>query len=699
MSKRIVILAILTLPLRLSGAEPRTVYIIHYLPSDRTYRPEVTAVAQEKVKRAQAFFAEQMMRHGHGELTFRLAPGVHRFISSNRADYYIDARTGRVKGNYLGTLEEHFDLNENIYVIYRDISDRDSGGFGSRRKKTGGTVSLTASTVSRPGDWKYAAHELGHAFGLPHDFRDNDFIMSYGEVASKRNSISKCAADFLAGNPYFNSAVSTREGTLPTIEFTNALEYDPGLETIPVQLELTAGEGLYQVILIAAAGLQNYGIRACFAFSGEQGKTLTWDYDGKGVAANPVDIETDLANAEHTIAAIVVDRDGNINADEITIKPLGGIAAREFKLTLGSVPHHLWSLEAYTGSVFATRFSPDGTEIVTSGRDIVERGSIRFWTAAGELIRTIRSGSFADLPGDGVIAFSPDGQLLASGVRSGAGGGSIRIWNMRTYELEYTLTGHVLGITSLNFAPPLLFSTADEDSSIWVWDLDTRERISTLKGHTGAVATVDIAPDRDLIASGARGDNEIRMWNLETRRYDFSLTGHTEDIRSLLFANDYLVSGSADRTVKIWELTSRNAARTLRGHTRPVYRLAFTARGNVLASAGDTEIRLWDLDSGRNLAEINEHTGWITSVDFSPDGQTLITGQNDGSVWLWDVAALLESGIIEGDFDKDGTVGFSDFVLFARAFGGEYETLFDLDKNGVIDFSDFLRFVKAFDSK
>ena len=46
------------------------------------------------------------------------------------------------------------------------------------------------------------AHELGHAFGLEHDFRDDAYIMSYGESP---NRLSKCAAGWLAANRFFNT--------------------------------------------------------------------------------------------------------------------------------------------------------------------------------------------------------------------------------------------------------------------------------------------------------------------------------------------------------------------------------------------------------------------------------------------------------------------------------------------------------------
>ena len=47
------------------------------------------------------------------------------------------------------------------------------------------------------------------------------------------------------------------------------------------------------------------------------------------------------------------------------------------------------------------------------------------------------------------------------------------------------------------------------------------------------------------------------------------------------------------------------------------------------------------------------------------------------------------------DFDGDGTVGVTDFLAFAEAFGST-QTTYDLDGSGSVDFGDFLVFVEAF---
>ena len=53
------------------------------------------------------------------------------------------------------------------------------------------------------------------------------------------------------------------------------------------------------------------------------------------------------------------------------------------------------------------------------------------------------------------------------------------------------------------------------------------------------------------------------------------------------------------------------------------------------------------------------------------------------------------------DFDGDGAIGFTDFLLFTGKFGlsegdAGFEAKYDLDGNGMVGFSDFLIFAQGF---
>ena len=54
--------------------------------------------------------------------------------------------------------------------------------------------------------------------------------------------------------------------------------------------------------------------------------------------------------------------------------------------------------------------------------------------------------------------------------------------------------------------------------------------------------------------------------------------------------------------------------------------------------APEQTITLWEVVSGRKARTLTGHTGWVTSIAFTPDGKTLVSGSQDGTAVLWNVA-------------------------------------------------------------
>ena len=196
----------------LNAGEPRTVRMIYFLPNDRPYRQEVVDSMKVVIRRVQNFYAEQMDAHGYGIRTFhfetdpRGEPLVHRVDGQQPTSHYDNTYAAAT----LDEIMQAFDVDENIYLIVIDngkYSVGDAAGRAARRDKNGGYAWVAGNF-----GWNLVAHELGHAFGLQHDFRDGAYIMSYGPGWA---GLSACAAEFLAVHPYFNPDSPIRRGSRP----------------------------------------------------------------------------------------------------------------------------------------------------------------------------------------------------------------------------------------------------------------------------------------------------------------------------------------------------------------------------------------------------------------------------------------------------------------------------------------------------
>ena len=79
--------------------------------------------------------------------------------------------------------------------------------------------------------------------------------------------------------------------------------------------------------------------------------------------------------------------------------------------------------------------------------------------------------------------------------------------------------------------------------------------------------------------------------------------------------------------MRLWDVQTGEQLATLKGHTDGVYSVAFSPDGSTLASgSADNTVRLWDVQTGEQLRTLEGHTDGVTSVAFSPDGSTLASG-------------------------------------------------------------------------
>jgi WD40 repeat protein len=309
-------------------------------------------------------------------------------------------------------------------------------------------------------------------------------------------------------------------------------------------------------------------------------------------------------------------------------------------------------LRGHGSWVWSLAFSPDGHTLATGSND----QHIRFWdtrTGKCEADFHAHAGLVTSL------VFTPDGKSLGSASNDG----KAKLWDAATHKLLVTYAGHTAPVERLAVAPrpsgcPKTLATASMDGNVKLWDLGTGKEIATRE--TWPSYAVVFAPDGKTLAAsgrkwqGSQAEDIVRVLTADLTQEIAVLRGHRGRIRSMAYAPDgkVLATGSEDGTIKLWDAATGKELKTLTGHRSKVFTVAFSPDGKLLASGGGgwaypappnqpSEVKLWDVTTGKALVTLSEPGNMVFAVAFSADGATLATANYDTTAKLWAVASLI----------------------------------------------------------
>ena len=303
----------------------------------------------------------------------------------------------------------------------------------------------------------------------------------------------------------------------------------------------------------------------------------------------------------------------------------------------------------------ALAFSPDGTQLASVGAKsnmVVGFGSA---IKPDSLIRLTDVGTgrevaiLKDKPGISNLVFSPDGKAVAF-----SNHGEIRLWN--------TETGTVLNMSHSdpknNFPERL-----EPEISALVFSQDGKKLVSGTMGgniqmwdtETGIslVSLTEQDPDDVKYGVKAAADADSDTTVVKTIFPDTTVA-YQDPITALAFSsNGKLLAARSRKQIRFWNMGTGNwgegnSSINNRKDSREVFHgseaLAFSPDNKTLINGdGNGRIQLWDITTGDELTTLNGHTGQVETLKFSPDSNTLVSAGQDGTILLWNWNEIIKN--------------------------------------------------------
>ena len=290
-------------------------------------------------------------------------------------------------------------------------------------------------------------------------------------------------------------------------------------------------------------------------------------------------------------------------------------------IPLPRIEAHVTSDPNARHGVFALGLSADDKTLITVGWD----RRVRFWDLASGARRAEASIS-ADPVG---LAISRDGRTAAVGIAS-----AVHLYDVSTGGLLATLTPDAAAIVEAKLSP------------------DMRDMVKRMNGGkmpppppgAATIGALAFTPDGQTLAISYPTDRAglIEMWDVTARKVRRRF-GTELGANRMAFAPDgktVALARDNDATVRLYDVPTGKEMAQLRGIEWGASALAYSGDGTYLAAAGGGEnVLLWDTSTGRERKRFKDHTHRIDALAISPDGKMLASGDFEETIHVYDTAS------------------------------------------------------------
>lgn len=262
----------------------------------------------------------------------------------------------------------------------------------------------------------------------------------------------------------------------------------------------------------------------------------------------------------------------------------------------------------------------------------------------------------------------PDSPLVITSAYDGAVG----LFNTLSRSVELLgYHAHLVNRVSVDTQGKLAASCSS-DFNIHLWDIKERKLVRVLRGHSDDVEDFIFIDERYGASVGR--DWRVLVWDLHTGAIEHTFLGHTQDVLSIAHLNGKLYTSGDDMTLRIWDLKSRKPVKILGPFETETDTCAIDPiNERVVLGCDDGHIRIFDLESGNLIHDIDAHTAGIKKVACSTQNGDILSAAYDQRVLIWDANSLKKKNELQhqaGTWERSFNWSNDGQYIYAGTFDG-----------------------------